>query len=130
MSDDSTHLKSFNSPALTDLAVNNSYVPTSNKCVTQCIHCTFVMYTEVCLRFLHFTSFHFFAKKQTLEQKLLRQRTRFRTTPICILQTHPTYILLQLRQEQVYALLSPRSKSIHFCAGHNITTLTAPVHPL
>ena len=41
MSDDSTHLKSFNSPALTDLAVNNSYVPTSNKCDTQCIiHCS------------------------------------------------------------------------------------------
>ena len=132
MSDDSTHLKSFNSPALTDLAVNNSYVPTIHiqQMWYTVYHTLFIMYTEVCLRFLHFTSFHFFAKKQTLEQKLLRQRTQFRTTPICILQTHPTYILLQLRQEQVYALLSPRSKSIHFCAGHNITTLTAPVHPL
>ena len=41
MSDDSTHLKSFNSPALTDLSVNHSYVPTSNNCVKQCIiHCS------------------------------------------------------------------------------------------
>ena len=64
MSDDSTHLKSFNSPALTDLAVNNSYVPTihiQQMCYTA-YHTLFSMYTEVCLRFLHFTSSHFFAK--------------------------------------------------------------------
>ena len=62
MSDDSTHLKSFNSPALTDLAVNNSYVSTIQQMWYTVYHTLFIMYTEVCL--LHFTSFHFFAKNK------------------------------------------------------------------
>lgn len=57
MSDDSTHLKSFNSPALTDLAVNNSYVPTSNKCDTQCIiHCSLCIQRFASCTLHHFTS--------------------------------------------------------------------------